>query len=447
MRSIEKRLAELRKRLDALPEAEETPPTTLDVLGRSAVEQDWQRLLVHFLSPYAAHGLDHAFLEHILMALSGRDNLDYSFSRFDVEGVQIAQEVTTDKGVPDVLIWSPKEWFVCCELKVHASEGPDQTSRYVDVDSFSGVGLDKDDIPEGSHHYVYLAPESASEPQANDFTHISWEWVASELEEFLVKSHGSYPARTTAQIDDFLSNIRQELTMTEYRENQQEMAQLYFDYYDDLREVQSAFENEWDEFEDNWGLRLAQKLDEAEIIEIPNLPDDFVAIELNPQSGESSRWIFRQGKSWAGIAKEQWRRRTGNGSVIHSSPDDEEYVHITLFHRLEKNRHRAIRDGVLELTLWHGTGGDDRFYEMVNDRVYDSIEQREYELPQEVSIPGGSGRILSATYNIPITEYDDFFDAYTKALRNAFFALVVENHQLITVIDEAFDKSLKEYYL
>ena len=86
-RSVETELAELQRQLAALPKAEEPPPTTLQVLGRSTQERDWQQLLVHFLTPDAPHGLEHAVLEHVLTALSDRDDLAYSFSRFDIDDV------------------------------------------------------------------------------------------------------------------------------------------------------------------------------------------------------------------------------------------------------------------------------------------------------------------------------------------------------------------------
>lgn len=235
--------------------------------------------------------------------------------------------------------------------------------------------------------------------------------------------------------------------MTEYQENQEEKARLYFDYYDELNEVKNAFENEWDEFENEWGLRLAQTLEDGKIVEIPDLSESFVAVDLEPTSGEPARWLFRQGSPWAGIAKEQWRRRTDDGSMIYTKRDDDKYVHITLYHRLEKNRKKAIQDGVLELTLWHGTTGDNQFMEMVNDRVADRIEAREYDLPEAVSLTSGRGNIFSSTYTIPIAKHDNFFDAYTAALGDGFIDLAVENMQLVNIIDEAFTESLEEYYL
>jgi hypothetical protein len=187
-------------------------------------------------------------------------------------------------------------------------------------------------------------------------------------------------------------------------------------------------------------------LDGAEIVEIPALSDTHVAIELETQAGEPTRWIFRQSHSWAGIAIEQWRRRTDDHSVIYSSRDDDKYAHITLYHRLEKNRQKAIEDRELELTLWHGTSTDNEFYDLINERVETKIEERNYELPPNVSVTGRSGSILSVTYNIPVTKHDNFFDAYIAALSEALVDFAVENHELTTIITEAFEESLTEYY-
>lgn len=444
--SVETRFRDLVEALKRLPEAEEPPPTTLQILGRNHQEQDWQRLLFHFLSAEEAHGLDHALLEHLLTALSERDTFDYTFSRLDLQDVQIETEVVASNEMrPDAVLWVSGEWFICWELKLWASETGSQTEAYIDAASFPSIGLSKDEVPTDSHYYIYLAPEDASPPQGKAFVQVSWQWLASELEAFLAKSHGAYPTRTTAQLDDFISTIRQELTMTEHQENQREKAQLYFDYYDEIQDVQSAFERQWETFTDDWGLRLARKLDSGELVEIPELSDNHVAVELTTPTNESARWIFRQGSSWAGIAKEQWRRRTDDRSVIHSARDDEAYAQITLYHRLEKNRQKAIRDGVLELTLWHGNSSDEELLKQVNERLDDKIEARGYVLPATVSMTGRSGSILSASYDIPIADCDDFFEAYTVALKHAFVDLAVENHELIALIDESFEESLEEY--
>jgi len=446
--SLTDQLAGLKSDLDRLPEAKEPPSTTLQIIRNNQQEQDWQRLLFHYLSPDGPHGLDHALLDHILSALSDRDDLGFTFSRVGLTDVQVEQEVKIPNDRrPDAVVWASEDWFICWELKINAAEGEDQTQDYVDAESFQSINLTKEDVPDDDHYYVYLAPEDASPPGAEEFVQISWRWIADQIQTFLNESHGEYSARTTAQLEELIGTIQSEVTMTNYQENQQEKAQLYFDYYDELQDVQSAFENQWNDFIDNWGLRLVQALDCAEIVEIPDLSDTHVAIEQETQTGESTRWIFRQGHSWAGIAKERWRRqRSGEQGIIYGSLDDDDYAHITLYHRLEKNREKAIRDGVLELTLWHGNSTDDQFYKLVNERVSNKIDEREYELPTNINLTGRTESILTATHNLPVTKHDNFFDAYTVSLRDALIDLTGDNRELTTIITESFEESLEEYY-
>lgn len=63
-------------------------------------------------------------------------------------------------------------------------------------------------------------------------------------------------------------------------------------------------------------------------------------------------------------------------------------------------------------------------------------------MSSSVSVPGTRNKVFTATYDIPVREYDDFFEAYIAALCNAFCDLVIENRQIITLIDEAYEESL-----
>lgn len=54
--------------------------------------------------------------------------------------------------------------------------------------------------------------------------------------------YGQYPARTTAQLEDFTTAINRELTMTDYQEHEREKAQMYLDYYDETSEAKQAYE-------------------------------------------------------------------------------------------------------------------------------------------------------------------------------------------------------------
>lgn len=442
---VEGRMQELVQKLNKLPEITEPPPTTLQILGQQHKEQDWQRFLFYFISPDESHGFGYDLLAHLLSSLSERNDLDYKFSRLDLQDIRVATEVVSDNNTrPDAILWLPDDWFICWELKLLGSETDNQTEAYIDAASFSAIDLDKHTVREENHHYIYLAPENASSPQANEFVQLSWEWIGSELEAFLSQSHGEYPARSTAQLDDFISTIQQELTMTEHQANQQAKTRLYFEYYDEIQDVQQAFDNQWDMYGETWGVKLAQMLDSADVVEIPGLSENHVAIELDTAGEEPTRWIFRQG-GWDGIAKAQWRRSMDDLSVVHS-PDDDTYATIDFCHRLDHNQTQAVRDNIVDLTLWHGTNSDSEFQEMVNQHIRDKIADSESSLPPTMELTGRTGSVLTLTYNIPVAHHTDFFDAYTAALREAFRDLTVEYTDLVAIIDAAFDESLEAYY-
>ena len=444
---LHSRLVEFKRQLDRLPKAEAPPPTTLQVLGRGQLEQDWQRLLFHFLSPERPHGLDHAFLEHLLTALSDRSDMEYTFSLFDLSDIRVETEVPISNGRrPDAVVWVNDEWFICWELKVTAAEDGGQTTDYVQAEEFNGIDLRKTDVPADNHHYIYLAPGDASPPTADEFVQVSWEWIASEIQSFLTAGLGKYPAETTTQFNSFIRTIRNELQMTEYQENQQEKAELYFDYYDEIREAQSAFENQWDEYADTWGTRLAESLDSAEVIEFPTQPANQVAVEITKPNGESERWMFRQGSSdWAGLVKEGWWIDQTDRDPIYAMPDDKSGVRISLFHRLEQNRSKAVEDQTLELQLWHGTGNSDQFMYDFKDRITAKIDNQTSEIPPTTEATGRRGGPVALSYEIPVGDHDDFFTAYTAALHDAFLDIVIEYPKLTTLIEETFEESLAVY--
>lgn len=438
-KSIEQQLAELSHRLDALPEAEEPPPTTLQILNRSHQEQDWQRLFVHFVTPSDAHGLNHAVLEHLLEALADRADLDYSYSRFDLDSVQVAQEVVTEQGRPDVVMWA-EEWFICFELKIDSSEGDDQTERYVDVDSFDSIGLDKSEV--AGHHYVYLAPQSAPDPNADEFVAISWKWLAAELQTFLAESYGEYPSRTTAQLTDFIDTIRSELTMTEYQENKQEKMELYVDHYDEIQEVQEAFEDGWAEFSQEWGTRLANTLDTGEVETVPAVPDEYVAFSFSRSDEQPQRWIFKQGNSdWAWLFKDGWWKQADTGENIYdrNRPD----VRIGFLHRLDKHRTDAVRDHELNFFFRMTPPSPDSFKQDFEERFSDREEEIAGHLPQASEITGKKTNFLEATYEITVGSHETFFEAYIAALEEAVVDHVIENEDLVSVIDEVYRSSLE----
>jgi hypothetical protein len=442
--SLNHRLDELRGQLNLLPEAEEPPPTTLQALGQGTREQAWQRLLFHFLSSTEAHGFGHDLLEHFLSELAGCDDLEYTFSRFDLPDIQIETEVVTSNDRrPDAVIWFSENWFICCELKIASPEGDDQTRDYVDADSFDSIELDKDDVQPDDRHYIYIAPkdqiapDDATSPEAEEFVPVTWEWVASTFESFLISSQGKYPARTTAQFNEFIGTIQSELIMTEYEETQQDKVELYFDYYDEITDVQQAFTDRWDEFTANWGVKLAHALDGATIIEDASTPEDYVLAEIPLRDGERRQWVFRQNHStWGMIFPREWWTKLDEGIQIADSPKPN--ARVGFVHRLgDRYRPVAIEDHQLKFWLRNARAGHDAFVDSFAGR-FNSDEEITETLPRPTSRTGNQINVLEATYSINVESHDDFFEAYIDALASAIDDHVLSNPELVRKVDTLY---------
>ena len=440
--SLTERIADINRQLAILPEAEEPPSTFLQILGRSHKEQDWQRLLFYFLDPDESHGFEHAVLEHVLRAFSDRADLDYTYSRFDLDDIKIEQEVITESGRPDGVLWAGNDWFICFELKVTASEGEDQTQRYVDDRVFDSIGLRKSDVPIEGHNYVYLAPRDASQAEADEFVHISWEWVASELQTFLSQSHGEHPVRSTAQLDDFIDTVRNELTMTEYQENQREKVKLFIDNYDEISSLIEAFENEWKEFQYTWGDRLAQTLETAEMVVDTVVPEEYVPLDIEMENGDVKRWTFRQGKEdWSWMFPEDWWTKLDEQKPIYDTPKPN--ARVGFLHRLDDDRDRTLENHVLKFYLRNAPSGHDDFYNNFADR-FNRDDDIPRMLPSETERPGVKSNVLEAEYDINTDLYDDFFEAYIDALARAIDDHVVSNSSLVYRIDSHYEDTIRE---
>lgn len=441
--SIEQQLAELSQRLGALPEANEPIPTTLQVLGNSQSERSWQQLLVHFLRSDRSHGFGHAIVEHLLDALSNRGDIEYSFSRLDLETIQVEQEVATGQGRPDIVMWSSEDWFICWELKVTASEGEDQTQRYVDVGSFEGIGLQKDDVRESNHHYIYLAPADAAEPEASEFVHVPWEWVATELQTFLTDSFGEYPVRATAQLDDLITTIRSELTMTEYQENRNEKLKLYMEYADEIHELQSVFDEEWDKLADEWGKRLANTIETGAIESPSPVPDEYVSFLLE-QDDSTQRWVFRQGHpDWAALFKDGWCRSVETGEHVYER--DRPDARVLFTHRLEKDRSDAILDHELKFYFRNTPPNPDGFFETFASYFTDEEKNDRIQsvAPDRMRLTGNPRMLMEGTYPIDVTGHETFFEAYVAAVKEAFLDNTVEHEEFIRTIDDIYEDSFE----
>lgn len=435
--SLKRRLAGFKNDLHLLPETDEPPSTTLQIIRSRQQEQDWQRLLFHYLSPDESHGLDYALLEHLLSALSQRSDLDFTYSQFDLADIQVEPEVTVSSGRrPDAVTWASEDWFICWELKVNATEDEDQTRDYVDSEAFSSINLRKEEVSSDGHHYIYLAPNGAS-PEADEFVPVSWKWVGDEIQTFLGESQGKYPARTISQLQTFTGTIRSELQMTDYQENKQEKAELYVEHYDEIAEVQQVFEEQWEQFRQTWGTRLVEALDTAVMIDNPDIEDENIMANITMEDGTESSWTLFQDTDWAAIRiSEGWHTELAG---------TEEAPRVYFVHRLgDKYKPVAVGDGKLKFRLQNPRyNSPNDFYENFCQK-FESDEKIPDLVPSRTTRTGNKANVLEATYDISVDSHADFFEAYIEALSLAVDEHIISNPELINRIDKLYSETVEE---
>jgi hypothetical protein len=246
-------LSEFQRRFAQLPDVEEPPQTFLHLLGQESEETDWNTILSYFLDPSEPHGFGTGLLEAFLSLLEESSELEFDFDALDFGELTVKSEwVMRDLGVrPDITIYSGRNWFIIIEMKVHAPQSNDQTNQYVCSKKIGNIDKSEfieEESGQRNQNYVYLAPESATDAEALEFVNISWCEVVEALEQFEYQSHGYYPAKSHAQLNDFLDTIRRELDMTDqdFEQNQLEKMRLYFEYADEIDDARGAF-NEWHE--------------------------------------------------------------------------------------------------------------------------------------------------------------------------------------------------------
>ena len=438
-------LEEMRRQLDRLPETEEPPPTTLQLLNRSRQEGDWQQLLAYFLNPEAPHRLNHAVLEQFLRGLQRRDNIDFKFSRFDIENVQVATEVPVPDGRIDLLVWCEEKWFILCELKIDASEGDGQTKKYASAETFQNVDLDPSAVAEPRRQYLFVTPDG-SRPESEAFVAVEWSWIASQLRAVLDSDYGSYPVRTTSQLDDFVDTIDTELTMTEHERNEAAKADLYVDHYDELAEVTRAFETEWEDLIDNWGRRLATTLDGARLIEdpegIPPVPEEDVLLEP-PDGNEHHRyWLCRQANgNWSWLFPTDWWTDLEQDEPVYRN--EKPNARVGFLHRPASDRDSVLENHKLTFYLRNAPSGNEDFYPGFAQRFNADSEIPDL-LPDRTERRGRKSNVLEATYEIEIDKHGDLFSGYIAALAKAVDDHIVSNPALIERIDELYQETYRE---
>ncbi len=223
-------------------------------------EDAWQSYLRYFLAPDQPHQFEGEFLHRFFDLLESNELISFSPPETGLrpdQGVEVtAERQSSDDNRPDLIITSGSEWFLCIELKVHASEGrgeQPQTTRYAN---------DENIVPNGVSAYedgdfIYIKPTEAVPSASTTFSDLAWREVQSVVQSTLAHSTGHIPARSIAQLSDFSTLIDSQLAMTEIDEDTRQRKDLYFEYRDEIMEARDAIKPFVKTIlQQNWGQAL-----------------------------------------------------------------------------------------------------------------------------------------------------------------------------------------------
>ena len=260
MVGVESRLEEFGNAMSELSAAGRQPKTAFDLLGATRYEDAWQSYLRYFLDPEQPHQLEGEFLVQFFDLLNEQELTSFSPPELGLrrgQGVDVTTEYQSeDDNRIDLIVSSGSEWFLCIELKVHASEGrgeDPQTVRYANDDGIVPDGVSA--YADGD--YLYIKPEEAAPSAAGEFSDLAWNDVKSIVQDTLARSTGRVPVRSIAQLSDFSTLIDSQVAMTDVDTDTRKRKDLYFEYREEIDEAQDAI----DEFvetvlQQQWGQEL-----------------------------------------------------------------------------------------------------------------------------------------------------------------------------------------------
>lgn len=262
MEDLEPQLEEFGNAIHGLSTDISRPKTAFELLNRGQYEDAWQSYLRYFLDPDQPHRFEDDFLSRFLELLGENEMISFSPPKTGLQpgkGVEVtAERQSSDDNRPDLIITSGLEWFLCIELKVHASEGggeQPQTARYAN---------DENIVPNGVSDYeggdfIYIKPSESAPSSSSTFSDLDWQEVRSVVQDTLAHSTGHVPARSIAQLSDFSTLIDSQLNMNEVDKETRQRKDLYFQYRDEITEAQDAVKRfVKDGLQQKWEQALAE---------------------------------------------------------------------------------------------------------------------------------------------------------------------------------------------
>lgn len=405
---IKEDLATFEAAIERIPSPDPPPQTTLQLQGRADSESAWQNYLRYFLDPTEPHGLGTDALNRFLQGFA--DHVKGSIPNHVPEDITVRTERQSEQGNrPDILVVSPDQFFICCELKLYAQEGDNQTHRYVADSQIDD--LNKADFPNTGHHYLYVKRPGHSDATAPDFTTVTWRDIHDWLMPLLTSHHGRYPTRTTAQLNDFLDTIHRDMTDNEHLKTEREKMALYFDHQDAIQEAIDGLETVYEHEKENWRRHFLE--------------------DYRPETW-SEEWHCNPSQ-YGQIYHSKWRQ--DDGLALEDGNVRMHVVHLI-------RNFESFKDGRLTMQLrWPDESPyRERFKELfVSDRFADDLDPilGEYDIQKRADYAYNNPRFTEKEYSVVKTELPG---SYYETLSQA----VSEHQKLAPVINEMLEIAIRD---
>lgn len=430
------------------------PRSTMNVIEYGLGEQRRaevyvNRLMRYLLDPAEPHGMGADFLEAFLQGLPATAAFDED--TLDLSDVRVTEQVPIDDredpdastGYADLVLDIPNEWFLLVELKFSAEEtGTEFYSRATHVD---GVAVDE----YGSgQYYLFLHQHDRPQASSDTFANQSWRtFVSDVLDDFLTENALRYPQRTTTQLHDLRDDLQSITNMTTNSASDQEKIALYLEHVDAIEDVQAVFDDAWESYATVWDRDVAQLLTDTEP-EVHRLEGEhYPEVSVSRPDRDDERWIFRaNGGDWQHVFKYGWYKHETSLEKLADRAEDSNDLRIGFYHRMGRNRDLATREQKLKFSFRNMGSNPTAFRDIYAELFYDRRNEFEELLGDtEGLVTGNKLTLIEATYDIPVDSYEDYFDAYTAALHEAFGDLICTEPDLIQLMGETFERAVAEY--
>lgn len=439
----------LSRRWEAITEEPENPRSTMDVieygLGKQQRAEVYiNRLLCYLLDPENPHGMGDDFLDAFLSGLP--EPVRFDEDTYDLLNVRVNQQVLVEDeestGYADLVLDVPEEWFILVELKFSAAETG--TEFYAEAPE---IGDEQTDRYESGQYYLYLHQHDEPAASSSDFDNWTWrEFVDDVLDEIIRENAARYPQRTATQLHDLRDDLENITNMSDEQTSEQEKVELYLEHVEAIEDVSSTFEDAWESYSERWDGELAASLDADASVDVHRRDGDEYP-EVTVSRADDEDWILRaNGGDWQHLHRYGWYRHEDTLEPLSTRADDRNDLRIGFYFRMEKYRTEAVRDQQLHFNF-RNMGSNPAEFKDIYQEHFDARKEdvRRHVADTEGTLTGNKLTMIRATYDIPVASYEDFFDAYTAALHDAFVDLVVDNPDLIRSLSEIFEDAVEEF--